>query len=227
MSNFTLPLLLASSLFVSGCGGGGGGGGTNTPPNGTVNPGTGGDGVISQNFVQNLSCEKSTPFGNKTVTIKGGSEGSISVSCDPTVDEFPYSLGSTPSLNITDAHIIRTTVEKCDSGETKSIADIDLKVISTGEIKTYISNTETNQIVSCKSTFSSPLPSTISTDESIFNLINYLVTGSVTMLSSDCPTALPPINLTNSTNCELTISVNSILYVGPTAHKTTYLYNLK
>ncbi len=222
MIKFTLPLLLLSSFFVIGCGGGG----SETNSSGAENPGTGGSGVISQNVVQNLSCEYSAPFGEKTVTIKGGSEGSISVSCDPIADEFQYGLGSMPSLNITDAKIIRATVQKCDSGETKSIVDIDLKALFDGEMKSYISNTETGEIVSCKSSFTSPLSTTISTDESIFNLINYLVTGSVTMISSDCPTTLPPINLTGA-NCELSVSVNSILYVGPIAHKTTYLYELK
>ena len=221
MIKFTLPLLLLSSFFVIGCGGGG----SETNSSGTGNPGTGGSGLISQNVVQNLSCGIPTAFGEKTVTIKGGSEGDISVSCDSN-DEFPYSLGSISSLNITDAKIIRATVQKCDSGEAKSIVDIDLKTLFDGEMKSYISNTETGEIVSCKSSFTSPLSTTISSDESIFNLINYLITGSVTMISSDCPTTLPPINLTGA-NCELSVSVNSILYVGPTAHKTTFLYELK
>lgn len=234
MIKFTLPLLFISSFLVIGCGGGGSktnssgtGTGTGTGAGaGAGNPGTGGSGIIPQNVVQNLYCENLTLSGGKTISIKGGSEGSISVSCDPTVDEFPYRLGSIPSLNITDAKIIRTTVQKCDSGETKLISDIELKALSDGEIKSYISNTETGEIVSCKSSFTSPLPTTISTDESIYNLINYLITSPVTMISSDCPTTLPSKNLTG-TNCELSTTVNSILYVGQIAHKTTYLHELK
>ena len=82
--------------------------------------------------------------------------------------------------------------------------------------------------MSCKSTYSSPLPTTITTDESIDNLINFLINGSVTAISSDCPTTMPSINLTSVDNCELSKTVNIKLNEGPTiTHKTTYLYNMK
>lgn len=218
-----LLMLMMVGLFLIGCGGGTGSG--TEDGTGTGNPGTGASGVIPKNFVEYFSCEETVIMGEKRVTIKGGSNGSISVSCDG--ENEIYSLTGA-SLDVTDARIIRTTVEKSSSGKAISIIDIDLKKRDNiGEVKYYLSNTETNEIVSCKATFRSPLPLTVSTDEAISKLIDPLQNIPL-MLTSDCPATLPSSKLSSKMNHELSISENAELFIDDSSipDKTTWVYNL-
>ena len=225
---FILVLLL-STLFVA-CGGGGATSSENDEGSfgdSNENPGTGGNGEIPKNFVGQFSCEESVPFGRGTVTFKGGSHGDISVSCD--VDTEKYSLSGV-SHTISDARVVRATIEESSSGKTVSIIDIDYKTRDDfGEVKYYISNSETNEVVSCKATFRSPLPLTISTDEEISKFIDPIQDLPL-MLSSDCPTNMPSSDLSSEVNHELSISENAEIYLDADLaipSRTTWTYELK
>ncbi len=230
MKKYLSTVAIASLLFV-GCGSSGGGtdgsGGSSSTGNNTRNPGTGGDGEIPKNFVGQFSCEESIPFGGKTVTLKGGSHGEISVSCDGESEH--YSLSGV-SHTIRDARVVRATIEKSSSGKTVSIIDIDYKTRDDyGEVKYYMSNSETNEVMSCKATFRSPLTLTVSTDEEISKFIDPIQDLPL-MLSSDCPTNMPSLDLSSEINHELSISENAEIYLDSDLaipSRTTWTYELK
>lgn len=74
MSNFTLPLLLATSLFISACGGGG----TSIPPKGTDNPGAG-NLFKYPDFFKEYNLFKSIAEQKKTITSLPIAQGDLVV----------------------------------------------------------------------------------------------------------------------------------------------------
>lgn len=255
MNKKNVLIALSTCLFIAGCGsdkssvipgsgaagagvGAGSGAGDGAGPGGAtistnsgssviLNPGTGGNGSILKNFVSRFTCINTTTTADEEITFQSGSKGKLLVSCDPE-DDSKYSLGSTTSLNITGGVIIDATVLDCGYPQkTKLITQINLhKDDGLANVKVYSTNLETNETVGCVSTYNSPLPTTISTDNSINELIKF--TDFNTALSSDCPTTYPSIHVTSSKNCELKRSINIKLTDDTNMdHETTYIYTKK
>ena len=176
MKILTLTGLVSTSILMVACGGGGnsatipnGNGGSTTVTQG----GGGGKAIVIKDIVATNKCSSTVLKGDDadtTVTEYVGSSGSIETPCTGS-DEYRLKSGLT-NLNL--KSMIIEEFWYCKNAKGDVITSMQLSQ-DLGKGKSSVSWTAdgTGEYLKCTGTFPSPLPKTISSSQSIDNLIDY------------------------------------------------------
>jgi len=175
MKKILLSNLVLASTLLTACGGGSSGDSVTTSDGTTVtsNGGTLTGGVSKLPATVNLTCKSSNTFKGETedmtMITESGAEGSLEARCND--NDFSVKQG-VPSLNIKAAKVVDYWF--CTDANNKDALHgfMHTQDLTKGTMQSIWSNGG-KAYIKCDYSYKSPLPSTISSDSSIEDLLDY------------------------------------------------------